>query len=47
MTIVRLLLARGAEVSEKDCEGQTALEKAAAKGHAEIVALLKKAGAEG
>jgi hypothetical protein len=46
VSLVKDLLARGAEVNDKDDEGQTALIKAAANGHAAVVKLLLTAGAE-
>ena len=41
--IVKLLLARGADLNAKDLWGHTALELAADRGHKKIVRLLKKA----
>ena len=43
---VQSLLDGGADVNAKLGEGLTALMGAAAKGHAEVVEILKKAGAE-
>jgi len=43
--IAKLLLDAGADVRVKDTDGDTALALAKLKGHAEIVQLLKKAGA--
>jgi hypothetical protein len=43
---VKDLLARGAEVNEKDYQGQTALMKAAKNGHTAVVKLLLTGGAE-
>lgn len=43
--IVGILLARGADVRAKDMEGWTAMRYARGFGHADIVALLAKAGA--
>jgi hypothetical protein len=43
---VRDLLARGAEVNDKDLGGQTALMKAAGNGHTAVVRLLLAGGAE-
>ena len=44
--MVRLLLARGAEVNAESSRGDTALHMAARRGHAEVVRLLLAAGAE-
>ena len=43
---MKALLARGADVNAKERRGQTALMWAAAEGHAEVVELLLKAGAD-
>jgi ankyrin repeat protein len=43
--IVKLLISKGADVRAKDAGQQTAMKYAKTKGHDEIVALLKKAGA--
>ncbi len=43
---VKALLARGAKVDAKERKGQTALMWAAAEGHAAVVELLIKAGAD-
>ncbi len=44
--MVALLLARGARVDQRDFDHRTALSAAQARGHTEIVKMLKKAGAE-
>jgi ankyrin repeat protein len=46
MEVVRLLLDRGARLDVKDRSGYTALYWAAAKGHAGVVALLLRRGAQ-
>ena len=46
MQVVKLLLARGADVGAQDCDGGRALEKAAQQGHGRTVALLAAWGAE-
>jgi ankyrin repeat protein len=43
---VKLLLDHGAEVSNKDEYGELAMEIALARGHQNVLALLKKAGAK-
>ncbi len=43
--IVAILLAKGADVRARDMEGWTAMRYARGFGHADIVALLAKAGA--
>jgi len=43
---VKALLNAGAEVDAKDDKGKTTLMRATEKGHAEIVQLLKQAGAK-
>ena len=44
--VVRALLAAGADWKVKTKYGDTALSEARAKGHAELVAMLEKAGAK-
>ena len=46
MATVKALLEAGAEVDARDKEGKTALMRATEKGHADIVQLLKQAGAK-
>lgn len=43
--MVQLLLSKGARIVTKDCEGNSALENAAAGGHDEVVKLLLEEGA--
>jgi hypothetical protein len=47
LPIVKLLLSRKVNINAKDQKGTTALEMAAIRGHAEVYAALKKAGAIG
>ena len=42
---VKVFIAAGADINAKNNEGQTALELASLKGHAETVNLLRQAGA--
>jgi ankyrin repeat protein len=45
LEVVRLLLARGADINRKDSMGTTALQSAAAGGHLDVVVLLIRRGA--